>query len=91
MQFYTHHDLQYQIATKIKAVRKQQGLTQKQMAQKADIPLSTYARIEQRGEGSLKDFTKILVALGRADEIDKILQTQSQTPMDVYTRIKATR
>ena len=91
MQLFTHQDIQHQIADKIKAVRKQQKRTQKQMAAKADVPLSTYARIEQRGEGSVKDFAKILMALGRADEIDKILETQAETPMDAYARIKAKR
>ncbi len=88
MQLYTHQDLQLQIAQKIQAVRKQQKKTQKQMAAKSDVPLSTYARIEQIGEGSLKDFCKILVALGRADEIEKILQIQTLSPMDLYARIK---
>ncbi len=91
MQFYTHQDIQQQIATRIKTVRKQQKQTQKQMAAKADVPLSTYARIEQRGEGSLRDFAKILVALGRADEIEKILQPYEETPMQVYDRIKVKR
>ncbi len=61
------------------------------MASKADIPLSTYARIEQKGEGSLKDFAKILLALGRADEIEKILQTETESPIEVYERIKDRR
>lgn len=88
MQFYTHQDIQYKLADKIKAIRKQKKLTQKQMATKSDIPLSTYARIEQIGEGSLKDFSKILISLDRADEIDKILQTVDETPVEVYERIK---
>ncbi len=88
MQFYTHQDIQYKLADKIKAIRKQKKLTQKQMATKSDIPLSTYARIEQIGEGSLKDFAKILISLDRADEVDKILQTADETPLEVYERIK---
>jgi transcriptional regulator with XRE-family HTH domain len=89
MQFYNHQDIQYKIADKIKAIRKQKKLTQKQMATKSDIPLSTYARIEQLGEGSLKDFAKILIALDRADEINKILQIVELTPVEVYEKQKA--
>ena len=89
MQLYTHQDIQYQLANKIKAVRKQKKLTQKQMATKSDIPLSTYARIEQLGEGSLKDFSKVLVVLDRADEINKILQIEDLTPVEAYAKLKA--
>lgn len=89
MQLYTHQDLQYQIASKIKAVRKQKNLTQKKMASKADVPLSTYARIEQLGEGSLKDFCKILIALDRADELAKILETTELSPVQAYEKLKA--
>ena len=89
MEFYTHQDIQYQLADKIVAIRKQKKLTQKQMAKKSDIPLSTYARIEQLGEGSLKDFSKILIALDRADEISKILIVSEQTPTEVYEKMKA--
>jgi len=89
MQLTTHQDLQYQIAHKIKAIRKQKKLTQKMMASKSDVPLSTYARIEQLGEGSLKDFTKILIALDRADELGKILEVPDISPMEAYARLKA--
>jgi len=88
MELYTHQEIQYQIADKIKALRKQKKLTQKQMSMKADIPLSTYARIEQLGEGSLKDFTKILMALNRADEMSKILQITELTPIETYHKLK---
>ena len=88
MQLYTHQEIQYLIADKIKAIRKQKKLTQKQMASKSDVPLSTYARIEQLGEGSLKDFTKILIALDRADEIEKILQIADMTPVEVHKKLK---
>lgn len=88
MELYTHLDIQYQLADKIKAIRKEKKITQKQMSLNADVPLSTYARIEQLGEGSLKDFSKILIALGRADEIGKILQRAEVTPVEVYERLK---
>lgn len=88
MKLYTHLDIQYQLADKIKAIRKEKKITQKQMSLQADIPLSTYARIEQLGEGSLKDFSKILISLGRADEIEKILQSAEVTPVEVYEKMK---
>ncbi len=87
MELIIHTDIQLELAEKIYAVRKSQKLTQKDICRQTGIPLSTYQRIEQEGEGSLKNFAKILVALGRADEIKKILNTASgETPMQAYER-----
>ena len=91
--FYTAPDIQQTLADKIQKVRKLKGWTQKEMAQRSDIPLSTYARFEQLGEGSMKDFAKIIVTLGRGDEIEKILNstTKGETPMDIYNKVKSER
>ena len=86
--FYTYSDIQYVLADKISAIRKAKSLTQKQMAQKTGIPLSTYARIEQLGEGSLKHFAKILIVLERADEISKILVQEDTSPVEAYQKLK---
>lgn len=88
--FYTATDIQQTLGRKLKAVRKSKGWTQKEMAQRADIPLSTYARFEQKGEGSLRDFAKILVVLDRGSEIEKLLNTSAtnESPMDLYRKIK---
>lgn len=88
MQLYTHQEIQYSLADKISSVRKQNGITQKEMSLKTGIPLSTYARIEQLGEGSLKDFSKILLALGRGGELDKILIVSQESPIEVYEKMK---
>jgi len=88
MFFYTPNDIQEIIAKRIKIARKQKGWTQKEMAKRADIPLSTYARIEQSGEGSLRHFAKILAVLGRGDEIEKILIPQEKTPVEIVKEIR---
>ena len=82
--FYSPVDVQLLLAEKIKLARKQKGWTQKEMAKRADIPLSTYARIEQLGEGSLRHLAKILTVLGRADELEKILIPYEKTPVEEY-------
>ena len=83
-----HTDIQQELADKIYYVRKGQNLTQKDVCRRTGIPLSTYQRIEQEGEGSLKNFAKILVALGRADEIKKILNVAAEkTPVETYERM----
>lgn len=88
--FYTAPDIQQTFADKTKNIRKSKGWTQKEMAQRADIPLSTYARFEQLGEGSMRDFAKIIVTLGRGDEIEKILNlaAENESPMDIYKKVK---
>ena len=54
------------------------------MSEKTGIPLSTYQRIEQLGEGSMRDFAKILVALNRANEINNILNKNFFIIYNVY-------
>ena len=88
--FYTAPDIQEIISDKIKKIRKSKGWTQKEMALRAEIPLSTYARFEQLGEGSMRDFSKMIVTLGRGDEIEKILNSsvKNESPMDLYRKVK---
>ena len=88
--FYTVTDIQDTLRDKVKNLRKSKGWTQKEMARRSDIPLSTYARFEQLGEGSIHDFSKIIITLGRGDEVGKILNTtiKGESPMDIYRKIK---
>ena len=77
-------ELQLHLANRIKKERISIKLTQKELALKADIPLSTYRRYEQKGEGSIKDFIKILVALNRVNELDSFLLPQEYSPIREY-------
>ncbi len=88
--FYTAANIQDTLRDKVKKLRKLKGWTQKEMAHRSDIPLSTYARFEQLGEGSIHDLAKIIITLGRGDEIEKILNSaiKGESPMDLYRQIK---
>ena len=88
--FYTAQDIQGIISDKIKKIRKSKGWTQKEMALRSDIPLSTYARFEQLGECSLYHLSKMIATLGRGDEIEKILNVavKNESPMDLYRKVK---
>ena len=77
-------ELQLHLASRIKHERISMKLTQKELATKADIPLSTYRRFEQKGEGSIKDFIKILVALNRVDELNTFLSPANYSPIEEY-------
>jgi transcriptional regulator with XRE-family HTH domain len=82
---YTHYDVLHELGQNIQRVRKEQKWTQKQAALRADIPLSTYALIEQTGEGSIKNLVKIFMALGRDHELlDRLLTPIDQTPIERF-------
>jgi transcriptional regulator with XRE-family HTH domain len=82
---YTHYDVLYELGQNIQRVRKEQKCTQKQAALRAEIPHSTYALIEQTGEGSIKNLVKIFMALGRDHELlDRLLTPIDQTPIERF-------
>jgi len=74
------------LAQKIKKARIASEMTQKELAGKADIPLSTYRRFEQKGEGSVKDLVKVMIALGRIGDLDTLLSTMPYSPIAEYER-----
>ena len=80
-------ELQLHLANRIKKERISSRYTQKELALKADIPLSTYRRFEQKGEGSIKDFIKILVALNRVNELDTFLTPAEYSPIKEYEKL----
>jgi transcriptional regulator with XRE-family HTH domain len=84
-------ELQHHIASRIKKQRIFSKLTQKDLAIKADIPLSTYRRFEQKGEGSIKDFIKILVSLNRVNELDIFLSSDEYSPIKEYEQMQKTK
>ncbi len=79
-------EIQEYLSKKIKDERLVQNLTQKELALKANIPLATFRRFEQKGEGSIKDFIKILVALGRVNELENILKQSEYSPIKEYEK-----
>ena len=82
------YELQMYIASKIKKERISQNMTQKEIAQKANIPLSTYRRFEQKGEGSMKDFLKILTVLKRVGDLEHLLRGSEYSPVAEYEALQ---
>ncbi len=82
----TVQDYLLELAAKIKKARIASEMTQKELAQKAGIPLSTYRRIEQKGEGSIKDLVKICIALGRIVEFENLLDDTLYSPVEEYEK-----
>ena len=86
--FMSIKELQLHLSTRVKAQRIEQNFTQKELASRANIPLSTYRRFEQKGEGSIKDLIKILVALNRVDELENFLKPSAFSPVKYYEENK---
>lgn len=89
--FYTYDELQYQLADKIKAERKRQGFSQEEMQKRTGIPLSTYARIEQEGEGSIRNLMRVMIALRREGEIERLLESSKESPVERYDKAGGVR
>ena len=70
-----------ELAGKIKKAR-----ITSEMTQKAAIPLSTYRRFEQKGEGSVRDLVKICIALGRIRELENFLAAPPYSPVAAYEK-----
>ena len=79
-------ELQLFLSYRIKQARISSNLTQKELASRANISLSTYRRLEQKGEGSIKDFIKTLVALGRVQELENFLPPAPYSPVEEYEK-----
>ena len=62
------------IAEREKAVRMRRGLTQEQLATKADVSLGSLRRFEQTGDISLSSLISISFALGCQAELDGLFK-----------------
>lgn len=84
------------LATRIKAHRLSQNLSQKDLAEKSGVAYSTLRKIESTGEGSMSDYLSLLIALGQISQIDQFLPEPQINPELIFKtqgkkRIRATR
>jgi len=61
------------IAARARAARKRAGMTQAELAERADVSTATVARLEASGTAQLATFLRILAALGHLRDIDGLL------------------
>lgn len=59
----SHEEILSQIKTNVRIRRKNCGLTQKELAEKAGVTYASYRRFEETGQISLDSFVKIAGAL----------------------------
>lgn len=68
----TSTDIIEDIAMRVRARRKEAGLTQAQLAKKAGVSLSSYKRFEQTGLISFRSLAAIGIALGCESDFDTL-------------------
>lgn len=72
MSFKTVKELAQQVAQRARQARRQAQLTQEELAERADLPLSTYKRFEQKGLISFESLIKVAFALRAEDNLDAL-------------------
>jgi transcriptional regulator with XRE-family HTH domain len=77
----TNYDLKVLLASRIRAERKKQKLSQEKFAQLADIPIRTYKRFEQNCSGGFDNFINILRVLNKLELIEEIFPPPKLTNM----------
>lgn len=83
--FYNYEELQAILGAKIKEMRLSIGrYNQQEQAMAAGIPYSTYKLIEQKGKGSIEDFMKILLSMGRVDSLNMLFDQREESVMDNF-------
>lgn len=61
----SNEELCHYLATKVRQWRRTEGLSQVELALRAEVPLRTYKRFESHGKANLETFVQVLRALGR--------------------------
>jgi transcriptional regulator with XRE-family HTH domain len=67
------HEVLDELASRCRAVRLMQNLTQQEVAARAGISLRTYRRFEQEGQISLERFIAVAFALNRAGDLESLM------------------
>lgn len=76
--------IRLEMAERMKKVRLAQNMTQKELAEKAGIPLPTLRRFEATGEVSLKALVNFARALRKAEDLAQVFY---EPPMeDLYAK-----
>jgi len=77
----TINEIQNNLSKKIKALRLAQNKTQEDFSRSIGISKSTYVRFEKYADGSFKTFLSIVKGLGRSNEIERLLNLETFSPV----------
>lgn len=86
--FYTPDEVGSILSQRLKHHRVTQDLTQKELAERAGVGLSTIARIETGQGGTFDNVIRIAVALGLINDFTTLFDTTPKTIDEVMTKPK---
>lgn len=70
-----------ELGQRLARLRKQQGLSQEQLAAAAGVGVATLRRIEDGKDGKLGSWTRLLLALHQDVALDQLLPEEVRSPM----------
>lgn len=76
----TPTDVLLELAEKVRKLRKDQKLTQLELAKRANVSLGSYKRFEHTGHVSLDALLRIAFILGRLDDFETVFKPSSTVP-----------
>ncbi|MCD8285700.1 MAG: helix-turn-helix domain-containing protein [Clostridia bacterium] len=74
------------LVSRIRLHRKEQHLTQKDLARKSGVSLASYRRFEQTGEISLYSFLRVADALGYLSDFDSLFKYKRVVDYKDYSK-----
>lgn len=76
------HEINREIANRMSTRRKEQKITQVQLAARSDVSLGSVKRFERTGEISLSSLIKIAFTLGYEDDFHYLFQKKSYASIE---------
>ena len=87
----TSFDIITEVSSRVRTRRKEQGLTQIQLAEKAGMSLASYKRFEQTGQVSFQSLAAIAIALGCEGDFDALFAHRRYSSIEEVLIDKAGR
>ncbi len=81
--------VQKRIGEKLKSIRLKQNITQKSLAEEADISLSSVKNIENGRIGSFESLLRIMRVLGELDAFQTLIAEELLSPGEYYELVNA--
>ncbi len=79
--FLTPQDLQHTLAQRVRALRKRQGWTQQELAERSGLGVATVARLERSGQAQFSTILQVSSALGRLEDFQDLLAAPDPSSM----------
>lgn len=83
--------IQQNIGKKIKALRLQQNITQANLAEDAQVSLSSVKKIEKGQIGLFDNLIRILRVLGKLDSLQQLVEEEEMSPNEYYEFVNTTK